>query len=168
VTRYELAVLGEWIIIVLFIISSHLLDPWPEYTSNHPWSISFNSPWAVWRGAFIINCDERGTKNHIIHDAWCFIGILIALAGRSVLDLVIYHPRIKPIATIIIGNIFINDGRINDMFLTGGSQAMQLPDRIDTKDRNSIGAIIIDSSLILIILAFEFDDHIVTRLKRIE
>jgi hypothetical protein len=81
---------------------------------------------------------------------------------------VIYHPRIKPIATIIIGNIFINDGRINDMFLTGGSQAMQLPDKIDTKDRNSIGAIIIDSSLILIILAFEFDDHIVTRLKRIE
>jgi hypothetical protein len=45
---------------------------------------------------------------------------------------------------------------------------MDLPDKMETDDRKIIGIIIIISSLILIILAFELDDHIVTNLNRIE
>jgi len=52
--------------------------------------------------------------------------------------------------------------------LTGGIQEIILPETIDINDSMIIGMIIIFSSLIFIILGLEWEDHIVTRLNRIE
>jgi hypothetical protein len=41
VIKYEFGVFGIIFINILFIVSDILLNPMPEYSSNHPWSTDF-------------------------------------------------------------------------------------------------------------------------------
>lgn len=59
-------------------------------------------------------------------------------------------------------------GRMKMEFLIGEIQDIILPDVIDRVDRASMGTITMYFSVTFIILGLEFEDHIVTRLNRIE
>jgi hypothetical protein len=81
---------------------------------------------------------------------------------------VIIHPAIRPMVTITSGVIFMYVGKMNREFLIGEIQDIILPDVMDRLDRASMGITTMYFSVTFIILALEFEDHIVTNLNRIE
>lgn len=79
-----------------------------------------------------------------------------------------YQAISNPNVTIHKGISFINRGRINIDWLTGGSHIIIPPVEIDREAKSSIGVIIFMCSSVLINDALELDLHIVTNLNRIE
>jgi len=69
ISKYELVEIGVYAIIVLDLEIIRLFIPCPEDCSNHPWSTVFIRLCVKKNGAFIVNCVDSGTKNHIIQDA---------------------------------------------------------------------------------------------------
>lgn len=69
VTKYAVGDLGIKEIRLLFMKITWLCVPCPDITSNHPWSIDFIKWCEDTSGAFIMNCDDRGVRYHIVHDA---------------------------------------------------------------------------------------------------
>ena len=69
IVKYVVGCFGVMFITVLDMLDDVEKEPWPANSSSHPWSIVFIYWCAVKSGAFIINWDDRGTKNHIMQDA---------------------------------------------------------------------------------------------------
>ena len=80
----------------------------------------------------------------------------------------IYQATNSPDDTMHRGSNFINMGRMNRDWLTGGSHAIILPVEIDMIAKSIIGVIIFVCSSVFISGAPEFEPHIVTNLNRIE
>jgi len=159
---------GILLIRVLFNVINERFAPWPDITSNHPWSIVFIKWWDEIRGAFIRNWDDKGAKYHIEQDAqWlycCLIKIERLLEVLEVID----HPIRRPIRTIMSGDNLSLKGKINTFLLIIGNHDIILPLTIDIKDRLIIGIAIILFSSILNIGLQELWLHKVANLKRVE
>jgi len=81
---------------------------------------------------------------------------------------VMYHDISNPKKIMEIGLNFIYWGKINRVWLTGGSHLIILPVQMDINARRIIGLIIALCSVILINAALDWVLHIVTMLNRIE
>jgi len=104
----------------------------------------------------------------MVNDA-CFVLLLINEEWDwRVLDVLSNHPVKLPAITIKIGIIFIYDGSIKTEDLIGDIHDIILPAKIDKMERRIMGIMIIVFSVMLIILALDWDDHIVATLNRIE
>ncbi len=69
IIRYEFGVIGLFFMIFDEVFMMALYAPCPPVTSNHAWSTDFSRWCPVFSGIDSTNCDDRGTKNHIMHDA---------------------------------------------------------------------------------------------------
>jgi len=119
-------------------------------------------------GNLSINCDDRGDKYHIVSDA-CFVLLLInEVFDCRIFEVLISHPIRTPAVTIKIGIIFIYVGSMKTEDLIGDIHDIILPAEIDRAERRIIGIMIIIFSVMLIILALDWDDHIVATLNRME
>ncbi len=69
IIRYEFGVIGLFFIIFDEDFIIKLYDPCPPVTSSQAWSTDFSNWCPVIIGLDSTNWDDKGTKNHIIHDA---------------------------------------------------------------------------------------------------
>lgn len=116
-------------------------------------------------GYFIVNCDDNGVRNHIIHEAQWDMGDISIF--DSILCIVKNHMIIVPIIIIISGIIFIYIG-INVGYVEILVHEIDLPDMVAINDRRIIGLMIGDFSFKLMEGVHKCGDHSVAILNRIE
>ena len=156
--------IGVFLIKELFIDVTDRKMNWGS--SSHPWSIDFIILCAVLNGVFIINCEDRGTRNHIIQEAQWVIFIL-NINDELFSDR--YHLIENPIIIRRIGIIFMDDGiNIFDNLLTGFIHIIIAPVIVANDDNSNIGFIIGCSSVKNRWELIMIGVHIVIRLKRTE
>ena len=85
--------------------------PCAEVNSIHPWSAVFKDWCAIIIGVFNIHWVDKGTKNHIIQDAWWSILSFKSLAFIVVVRLVWVNPIKKPNIIAFIGSNLYEIGR---------------------------------------------------------
>lgn len=124
--------------------------------------------WAIIRGPFIVNCVDRGTRNHIIHLAKWVMASFIIRDVFIVRLVFISHAIMNPVVTIMIGITLINEGRINVLVDSRVIHLIALPAVIDIAASSIVGVIIFVSSLIDIKVLHRFGPHKTASLKRIE
>jgi len=168
VDKYIVGNFGEVSIMMLELVVAVMNAPWPEATSNHPWSTVFMKWWARISGPFIVNWVDSGTRNHIMHLAKCVNDNFIII-DREIVELVlISHAPINPPVTIIRGVTLISVGRINELILSKVIHLIALPAVIDSAARSKVGLIILISSLIDINELHRLGPQRTASLKRIE
>jgi len=124
--------------------------------------------WAMIRGPFIVNCVDRGTRNHIMHLAKWVSDSFSIIDKFIVILVLISQAAINPIVTIISGVTLINVGKINELVDNKVIHLMALPAVIDIEASSIVGAIILISSLMDINVLQRLGPQRTARLKRIE
>jgi hypothetical protein len=80
-----------------------IFTPWLPTVSNQPWSQDFIRLCPKVNGAAIWNCEDNGTRNHILQEALFDRGVCI----RFLVNLLVSsHPSEPPIITIYSGSSF--------------------------------------------------------------
>lgn len=121
--------------------------------------------WADLYGLLIINCVERGTRNHIVQCAVCMSW---NAAEFILFEVEIYHLISAPKEIIVIGSIFIDRGINVSVDEIGLIHVISPPDMVAMDAIIMTGLIVLYSSD-SIISEDELElDHIVTNLNRIE
>lgn len=92
-------------------------------------------------GIFIVNCEDRGTKNHMRQDAWWVSGINIIVGESFTCWIFVYHAAASPANTIISGIFFIVVVIVNGSWATDKVQISADPEMMDVEERTSIGVV---------------------------
>lgn len=87
----------------------------------------------------MVNWDERGTKNHIVQEAWWFRDLFIKIDSFFWLEADIAQAIIAPVATKTKGVYFSHRWIIIISCFKGATQAIREPEITDIDAKISIG-----------------------------